>query len=161
MSEIIFKVSDESSLEDLYRLLEKAIELVEDHSWAAHRRARPSIEAAIKDFRKFREGALDTDLGSKRWFKALTKLAEEVGDMTPEQSAYVLAVAEVAHAAAHLGHVNTAMSRGDRTEADRKYVLLQRAYVNFGLRGVDQFIELVDAADKPVGSSSKSAEDVH
>ena len=126
---------------------------MEDHSWAIHRRAPPSVEAAIKDFRKFREGALDTDLGSKRWFRALTKLAEEVGDMSAEQSAYVLAVAEVAHAAAHLGHVNTAMSRGDRTEADRSYVQVQRAYVSFGLRGVHQFLELVDAGAEPAGQS--------
>ncbi|MGP1614588.1 MAG: hypothetical protein ACTS5Y_05970 [Pollutimonas bauzanensis] len=150
MTKTLFEVSDETKLEGLYGLLEEAINLVEGYNWVAHRRTRPSIEAAIKDFRKFREGELDTDLGSKRWFKALAKLAEEVGDMTAEQSAYVLAVAEVAHAAAHLGHLNLAMSRGDRTEADRKYVALQRAYVNFGLRGVDQFIEIVDAGARPV-----------
>ncbi|THF65592.1 CoA biosynthesis protein CoaBC [Pseudothauera nasutitermitis] len=143
MSKAIYQVSEETTLDDLYDLLEKAIALVESHSGIVHRRARPSVEAAIKDFRRFREGELDTDLGSKRWFKALAKLAEEVGDMSPEQSAYVLAVAEVAHAAAHLGHLNTAMSRGDRTEADRRYVVLQRAYVNFGLQGVKEFIGLV------------------
>lgn len=146
MSNILYHVSDATDLDDLYSQFEDAIKLVENHGWVAHRRARPSTEAAIRDLRKFREGELDTDLGTKRWFRTLAKLAEEVGDQTPEQSAYVLAVAEVAHAAAHLGHLNLALSRGDRTEADRKYVQLQRAYVNFGFQGARQFIEIANPA---------------
>uniref|UniRef100_UPI00333EF026 hypothetical protein n=1 Tax=Castellaniella defragrans TaxID=75697 RepID=UPI00333EF026 len=154
MSTILFNVSNETGLDELYGLLEQALALVEDYAWVAHRRSRSSVEAAIKDIRKFREGELDTDLGSKRWFKALTKLAEEVGDMTSEQSAYVLAIAEVAHAAAHLGHLNTALSRGGRTRADQQYVALQRAYVNFGLKGVDEFIGLIDPAARPAASAA-------
>lgn len=146
MPQILFKVNKETSLDDLWALFEEAIELVGTTRWAWHRRAKPSLENAIADFRKFREGALDTDLGSKRHFKNLTKLAEEVGDMNDPQSAAVLAVAEIAHAAAHLGHLNTALSRGQRTAADRKYVDLQRAYVNFGLRGVRLYVEMVGTA---------------
>ena len=77
-------------------------------------------------------------------FDGRTKLAEEVGDMTPAQSAYILAAAEVAHAASHMGHVNMALSRGGRTRADAEYVKLQTAYVNFAFKGVDEFLRLAD-----------------
>ena len=99
--------------------------------------------------RRFVSGELGTDEGAKLWFKKLTKLAEEVGDMTPEQSAYVLAAAEVGHAASHMGHVNMALSRGGRTEADAEYVKLQTAYVNFAFKGVDEFLALVDGKIQP------------
>ncbi|MEC5397420.1 hypothetical protein [Uliginosibacterium sp. H1] len=154
MSHISLSASTDTSLDDLYDLLDDTIARVESYAWVTHRRARPTVESAIKDIRRFREGELDTDLGTKRWFKALAKLAEEVGDMTPEQSAYVIAVAEVAHAAAHLGHLNLALSRGDRTETDRRYVLLQTAYVNFGLVGVGEFLGLVGQARQQVESTA-------
>ena len=55
-----------------------------------------------------------------------------------------IAAAEVAHAASHMGHVNMALSRGNRTPADAEYVKLQTAYVNFAFKGVDEFLRLAD-----------------
>ena len=133
---LLFTVSDSTPLPELYRRLVQAIDLLEQHIGYAHKR-------------RFVSGELGTDEGAKLWFKKLTKLAEEVGDMTPEQSAYVLAAAEVGHAASHMGHVNMALSRGGRTEADAEYVKLQTAYVNFAFKGVDEFLALVDGKIQP------------
>lgn len=140
MPKILFNVSDNTGLDDLYRMFEVATELVEETSWLWAYRSHAPMRDAINTFQKFLRGEVDTD-GPKRHFKQLTKLAEEVV-MTASQSAAVLAMAEIAHAGAHLGHLATAMSRGDRTEADKEYVKLQRAYVMFGLRGVERFVKL-------------------
>ena len=48
-----------------------------------------------------------------------------------------------------MGHVNMALSRGGRTEADAEYVKLQTAYVNFAFKGVDEFLALVDGKIQP------------
>ena len=139
---ILFTVSDSTPLSELYRRLSQGIDIIETHSAFAHKRALPTV-------RRFVAGELGTDEGAKLWFKKLTKLAEEVGDMTPAQSAYILAAAEVAHAASHMGHVNMALSRGGRTRADAEYVKLQTAYVNFAFKGVDEFLALADSSLKP------------
>ena len=146
---LLFTVSDSTPLPELYRRLVQAIDLLEQHIGYPHKRALPTVKQAIDHMRRFVSGELGTDEGAKLWFKKLTKLAEEVGDMTPEQSAYVLAAAEVGHAASHMGHVNMALSRGGRTEADAEYVKLQTAYVNFAFKGVDEFLALVDGKIQP------------
>ena len=146
---LLFTVSDSTSLAELYRRLSHGIDIIEQHIGYAHKRALPTVKQAIDHIRRFVSGELGTDEGAKLWFKKLTKLAEEVGDMTAAQSAYILAAAEVAHAASHMGHVNMALSRGRRTEADAEYVKLQTAYVNFALKGVDEFLALADGKIQP------------
>ena len=147
--EIFFTVSDGTPLKELYDRLSFGVDVIEKHIDLAHPRARPTVEQGIRALRRFIAGELGTDEGAKKWFKAFTKLAEEVGDMNPSQSAYLLACAEVAHGASHMGHVNMALSRGGRTAIDREYVKLQTAYVNFGLKGVDEFLKLADPSLKP------------
>ncbi len=139
MTNILFTVSSDTSLAELYQYLNQYIDLIEKNIDLAHKRARPMVEQAIAHMRRFVSGELGTDEGAKLWFKKLTKLAEEVGDMNEIQSAYILTAAEVAHAASHMGHVNMALSRGNRTEADSEYVKLQTAYVNFAFKGADMF----------------------
>lgn len=141
---ILFSVSDSTPLAELYQRLGQGVDIIEQHTEYAHKRALPTVQQAIGHLRRFISGELGTDEGAKLWFKKLTKLAEEVGDMTPAQSAYILAAAEVAHAASHMGHVNMALSRGNRTPADVEYVKLQTAYVNFAFKGVDEFLRLAD-----------------
>ena len=141
---ILFSVSDSTPLADLYQRLSQGVDIIEQHTAFAHKRALPTVQQAVGHLRRFISGELGTDEGAKLWFKKLTKLAEEVGDMTPAQSAYILAAAEVAHAASHMGHVNMALSRGNRTPADAEYVKLQTAYVNFAFKGVDEFLRLAD-----------------
>lgn len=141
---ILFSVSDSTPLAELYQRLGQGVDIIEQHTEYAHKRALPTVQQAIGHLRRFISGELGTDEGAKLWFKKLTKLAEEVGDMTPVQSAYILAAAEVAHAASHMGHVNMALSRGNRTPADAEYVKLQTAYVNFAFKGVDEFLRLAD-----------------
>ena len=131
---ILFSVSDSTPLSELYQRLSQGVDIIEQHTAFAHKRALPTVQQAIGHLRRFISGELGTDEGAKLWFKKLTKLAEEVGDMTPAQSAYILAAAEVAHAASHMGHVNMALSRGNRTPA----------YVNFSFKGVDEFLRLAD-----------------
>ena len=130
---ILFSVSDSTPLAELYQRLGQGVDIIEQHTAFAHKRALPTVQQAISHLRRFISGELGTDEGAKLWFKKLTKLAEEVGDMTPAQSAYILAAAEVAHAASHMGHVNMA-----------EYVKLQTAYVNFAFKGVDEFLRLAD-----------------
>lgn len=141
---ILFSVSDSTPLAELYQRLGQGVDIIEQHTEYAHKRALPTVQQAIGHLRRFISGELGTDEGAKLWFKKLTKLAEEVGDMTPAQSAYILAAAEVAHAASHMGHVNMALSRGTRPPADAEYVKLQTAYVNFAFKGVDEFLRLAD-----------------
>ena len=141
---ILFSVSDSTPLAELYQRLGQGVDIIEQHTEYAHKRALPTVQQAIGHLRRFISGELGTDEGAKLWFKKLTKLAEEVGDMTLAQSAYILAAAEVAHAASHMGHVNMALSRGNRTPADVEYVKLQTAYVNFAFKGVDEFLRLAD-----------------
>ena len=136
---ILFSVSDSTPLAELYQRLGQGVDIIEQHTEYAHKRALPTVQQAIGHLRRFISGELGTDEGAKLWFKKLTKLAEEVGDMTPAQSAYILAAAEVAHAASHMGHVNMALSRGNRTPADAEYVKLQTAF-----KGVDEFLRLAD-----------------
>ena len=99
--------------------------------------------SALRDYRKFADGELDIDLGMKRWFRVMSHLVEEVGDLDDNQTALVLALAEIGHAAAHLGHLNTALSRGGRTEADVKYEELNRAYVGFGFKCAETYLNLI------------------
>ena len=139
-----FTVSDSTPLPELYARLTRAIDIIEQHETYAHKRALPTVRQAVAHMRRFVAGELGTDEGAKLWFKKLTKLAEEVGDMDDVQSAYVLAAAEAAHAASHMGHLNMALSRGGRTEADAEYVKLQTAYVNFAFKGIDEFLALAD-----------------
>ena len=73
----------------------------------------------------------------------MSHLVEEVADMDNSQTAYILALAEIGHAAAHLGHLNTALSRGGRTEADVKYEALNRAYVGFGFKCAETYMGLM------------------
>ena len=146
---LLFTVSDSTPLPELYRRLVQAIDLLEQHIGYAHKRALPTVKQAIDHMRRFVSGELGTDEGAKLWFKKLTKLAEEVGDMTPEQSAYVLAAAEVGHAASHMGHVNMALSLGVRTEAHAASVTLQTSYVNFALTGADEFVASGDSKIQP------------
>ena len=84
---ILFTVSDSTPLAELYRRLSQGIDIIEAHSAFAHKRALPTVRQAISHLRRFVAGELGTDEGAKLWFKKLTKLAEEVGDMTPAQSA--------------------------------------------------------------------------
>jgi len=95
--QLLFTVSDSTSLAELYRRLSHGIDIIEQHIGYAHKRALPTVKQAIDHMRRFVSGELGTDEGAKLWFKKLTKLAEEVGDMTAAQSAYILAAAEVAH----------------------------------------------------------------
>ncbi len=77
----------------------------------------------------------------------MSHLVEEVGDLDEGQTAYILALAEIGHAAAHLGHLNTALSRGGRTEADTRYEALNRAYVGFGFKCAETYLELAAPAE--------------
>ena len=147
--QLLFTVSDSTTLAELYQRLSQGIDIIEQNIAHAHKRALPTVKQAINHLRRFVSGELGTDEGAKLWFKKLTKLAEEVGDMSATQSAYILAAAEVAHAASHMGHVNMALSRGGRTEADAEYVKLQTAYVNFAFKGVDEFLAITDGKIQP------------
>ena len=111
----------EYSLDELYDYYNRTIDLAASYDWAVHPRTQFHVQSALRDYRKFADGELDIDLGTKRWFRVMSHLVEEVGDLDDNQTALVLALAEIGHAAAHLGHLNTALSRGGRTEADVKY----------------------------------------
>lgn len=143
MTTVFYEVDDTPDLNAFYEKLGQYLDRFEQIKHIAHPRAIYTVTQAIEGMWKFCRGELDTNAGAKIWFKQLTKLAEEVGDMDEAQSAYALALAEVAHAAAHLGHVNLAYSRNNRTEADKEYVRLQAAYVNFGFAGADDFLQWV------------------
>ena len=119
----------EYSLNELYDYYNRTIDLAASYDWAVHPRTQFHVQSALRDYRKFSDGELDIDLGTKRWFRVMSHLVEEVGDLDDNQTALVLALAEIGHAAAHLGPLNTALSRGGRTEADVKYEELNRAYV--------------------------------
>ena len=68
---------------------------------------------------------------------------EEVSDLDNNQISLILALAKIGHAAAHLGHSNTALSCGGRTEADVKYEDLNRAYVGFGFKCAEHYLGLI------------------
>ena len=131
------------SLDQLYDYYERTIAQAESLKDQAHPRTKFHVENALRDFRKFGSGELDIDLGTKRWFRVMSHLVEEVADMDNSQTAYILALAEIGHAAAHLGHLNTALSRGGRTEADVKYEALNRAYVGFGFKCAETYLGLM------------------
>ena len=131
------------SLDQLYDYYERTIAQAESLKDQAHPRTLFHVESALRDFRKFGAGELDIDLGTKRWFRVMSHLVEEVGDLDDNQTALVLALAEIGHAAAHLGHLNTALSRGGRTEADVKYEELNRAYVGFGFKCAETYLGLM------------------
>ena len=135
----LYDITDYST-DDLYKYYNQVIDLAESYSWAVHPRTKYQVENALIDFRKFANGELDIDLGTKRWFRVMAHLVEEVSDLDENQTALILALAEIGHAAAHLGHYNTAMSRGGRTEADRKYEALNRAYVGFGFKCAETYL---------------------
>ena len=73
----------------------------------------------------------------------MSHLVEEVADLDNSQTALILALAEIGHAAAHLGHFNTALSRGRRTPADARYEALNRAYTGFGFKCAETYLALV------------------
>ena len=131
------------TLDELYDYYNRVIDHAESLKSAIHPRTRFQVENALRDYRKFGTGELDIDLGTKRWFRVMSHLVEEVGDLDEGQTAYILALAEIGHAAAHLGHLNTALSRGGRTEADVKYEALNRAYVGFGFKCAETYLDLV------------------
>ena len=131
------------TLDQLYDYYERTISQAESLKDQAHPRTLFHVENALRDFRKFGAGELDIDLGTKRWFRVMSHLVEEVADMDNSQTAYILALAEIGHAAAHLGHLNTALSRGGRTEADVKYEALNRAYVGFGFTCAETYLGLM------------------
>ena len=131
------------SLDQLYDYYERTIAQAESLKDQAHPRTLFHVESALRDFRKFGAGELDIDLGTKRWFRVMSHLVEEVADMDNSQTAYILALAEIGHAAAHLGHLNTALSRGGRTEADVKSEALNRAYVGFGFKCAETYLGLM------------------
>ena len=131
------------SLDQLYDYYERTIAQAESLKDQAHPRTLFHVESALRDFRKFGAGELDIDLGTKRWFRVMSQLVVEVADMDNSLTAYILALAEIGHAAAHLGHLNTALSRGGRTEADVKYEALNRAYVGFGFKCAETYLGLM------------------
>ena len=130
-------------LDELYDYYNRTIDLAASYDWAVHPRTQFHVQSALRDYRKFADGELDIDLGTKRWFRVMSHLVEEVGDLDNNQTALVLALAEIGHAAAHLGHLNTALSRGGRTEADVKYEELNRAYVGFGFKCAETYLNLI------------------
>ena len=148
MNATTYQVADNTPVGELYTKLAQYLDRFEQHSHLAHKRSCAMVESAIDNMRRYCRGELDTDLGAKKWFKGLSKLAEEVGDMDEIQSAYVFALTEVAHAASHLGHVNLALSRGARLPVDADYLRLQSAYVNLGFAGADDFLNLIDDIKK-------------
>ena len=89
------------SLDQLYDYYERTIAQAESLKDQAHPRTKFHVENALRDFRKFGSGELDIDLGTKRWFRVMSHLVEEVADMDNSQTAYILALAEIGHAAAH------------------------------------------------------------
>ena len=128
------------TLDELYDYYNRVIDHAESLKPTIHPRTRFQVENALRDYRKFGTGELDIDLGTKRWFRVMSHLVEG-------QTAYILALAEIGHAAAHLGHLNTALSRGGRTEADVKYEALNRAYVGFGFKCAETYLDLVSPAE--------------
>lgn len=131
------------SLEELYELFKEAIEAAERLRALWAERAAPACENAINVLRDFAEGQATTD-EVKAQFKAMTTLCHEVV-MDDTETKAVLCLAEVAHAAAHLGHLATSMSHVG--EANREYDSLQRAYVLFGLEGAKRYAtDLLSAA---------------
>ncbi len=152
MSTTLFNIS-ESTLDELYDYYNRVLDLAESYAWVAHPRTQFQIHAALRDYRKFAHGELDIDLGTKKWFRAMSHLVEEVGDLDNNQTALVLALAEIGHAAAHLGHVNTALSRGGRTLADHQYEALNQAYVGFGFKCAENYLELIKAPQEQILAS--------
>ena len=133
----------EYSTDQLYDYFQRTIALAESRAAAAHPRTRFQVDSALRDFRKFASGELDIDLGTNRWFRTMSHLVEEVADLDNSQTALILALAEIGHAAAHLGHFNTALSRGRRTPADARYEALNRAYTGFGFKCAETYLALV------------------
>lgn len=123
---------DTVNLDALYGMFERTIQIAEGIQWAWAERAKPACLKCIKVMRQFAKGEVTTD-DVKFEFKTLTKLADEVA-MDDRQTFAIYCLAEVAHAAAHLGHLTTAMAR--QGKANRIYESLQRGYVVFGLEGV-------------------------
>ena len=74
----------EYSLDELYDYYNRTIDLAASYDWAVHPRTQFHVQSALRDYRKFADGELDIDLGTKRWFRVMSHLVEEVGLGEPE-----------------------------------------------------------------------------
>jgi hypothetical protein len=135
MKNMTVRNADEFTLQDLYSLFNEAIDVAASmkNLWAT--RARAACANCVNVLRQFARGEVTTD-DVKVQFKTMTTLFHEVV-MSDAEAKAVLCLAEVAHAAAHLGHLATSMSHGGKTH--REYDSLQKAYVVFGLEGSKRY----------------------
>jgi len=139
MESMTVRNCDELTLDDLYKHFGATIVKAESLEWAWPKRGRPACAKCIEVLRQFAQGAATTD-DVKLQFKTMTKLSDEVLLNDMETNA-VFCLAETAHAAAHLGHLVVSMSKAGK--ANREYDSLQKAYVMFGLEGVERFADNV------------------
>ena len=130
----------EMGLENLYAMFDAGIEVAAATEWAWAERAKPYCQKALEVFRRFRKGQADTG-DVKEQFKLLTLLGGGEVLMNERETQAVYCLAEIAHAAAHLGHLVVARSR--RGWVDQEYADLQVAYVQFGLERSRKYAEKV------------------
>lgn len=142
------------TIDDLYIEFGKAIDLAEATKEAWHPRSVKRLEAAINDLRVFVAGSKTTP-DVKGWFYA-TSVDMGLEIVTDElQQAAIYTVTEAAHAAAHLGHLATAMNRAGKVNSH--FARLQVAYVLFGIKGVQRYAEMVIALAAEAKAVKKAA----
>lgn len=138
MANILTLKRDNSELSELYRQFSEVVEMAAsmERTWAG--RAKPYCVKAIEVFRLFAAGKANTS-DVKAQFALLTTLGGSEVMMNDRETNSVYCLAEIAHAAAHLGHLVVAMSRNGK--ANRHYEALQRSYVMFGLTGAEKYAQ--------------------
>ena len=146
MKDMTVRNADRYRLDDLYALFGDAINAAEPLVKMLPKRARPYGVKCIAVMRQFVTGDVATD-DVKAQFKAMTTTVIHEVPMNDLETKVALCLAEVAHAAAHLGHLATSMSHVGGT--NREYDSLQTAYVVFGLEGSKRYAAEITATMNP------------
>lgn len=143
----LFAYAKKITVEELYEQFAQAIELANSLSGEWHPRAKPYCEKAVATLRKFMAGEAGTP-DVKYHFATLSTLGGMEVLMNDKQSFAVYSLTEVAHAAAHLGHLSVAASR--MGESNRMYETLQKYYVVMGMLLVKHYHDQVVGVPKAV-----------
>lgn len=136
-----------AQIDALYPEVEKAISVVEATKTAWHPRSVKRMEAFIQAIRDFVEGTKVTEDVKGIFYQTSVNFGLEITVRNGFEQAAIYCLTETAHAAAHMGHLNTAANRANtQTEAgivNFHFAKLQVAYVMFGVRGVQRYAEMV------------------
>lgn len=135
---IHFSKFRKTTLDELYRKFDEVIEIASKTSVNWPERAKASCRECINAFQQFRRGEINTD-DVKARFKLLTVTVGNEVVCTDAETFAIYCLAGVAHAAAHLGHLATAMSR--KGKANRQYVMVQKNYVMLGIYEAKMFAQ--------------------